>query len=99
MPDLPARLIYEDVLPSVVSRLCDDPPVPYHPGSPYGGQGWDTSDPTVGDVHQWDIWAGKERPWQEYAFRNGRFVRYAQLLSLRVDVRRLLCSGPWSRRR
>ncbi|KAI0326209.1 glycoside hydrolase [Cubamyces sp. BRFM 1775] len=73
VPDLPARLIYEDVLPSVVSQLCD-PPVPYHPGSPYGGQGWDTSDPTVGDVHQWDIWAGKERPWQEYAFRNGRFV-------------------------
>ncbi|KAH9891930.1 glycoside hydrolase [Cubamyces lactineus] len=71
--DLPARLIYEDVLPSVVSQLCD-PPVPYHPGSPYGGQGWDTSDPTVGDIHQWDIWAGKERPWQEYAFRNGRFV-------------------------
>ncbi|KAI8986300.1 glycoside hydrolase [Trametes punicea] len=71
--DLPARLIYEHVLPSVVTRLCD-PPIPYHPGSPYGGQGWDTADPTVGDIHQWDIWAGKERPWQEYTFRNGRFV-------------------------
>ncbi|KAJ2991075.1 hypothetical protein NUW54_g8292 [Trametes sanguinea] len=71
--DLPARLIYEQVLPAVVSELCD-PPIPYHPGSPYGGQGWDTADPTIGDIHQWDIWAGKERPWQEYAFRNGRFV-------------------------
>ncbi|KAI0671265.1 glycoside hydrolase [Trametes maxima] len=71
--DLPARTIYEEVLPAVVSEMCDNS-IPYHRGSPYGGQGWDTSDPTVGDIHQWDIWAGKERPWQEYAFRNGRFV-------------------------
>ncbi|KAI0629938.1 glycoside hydrolase [Trametes polyzona] len=71
--DLPARVLYEEVLPGVVAALCD-PPIPYHPGSPYGGEGWDTADPTVGDIHQWDIWAGKECPWQEYAFRNGRFV-------------------------
>ncbi|EIW52338.1 glycoside hydrolase [Trametes versicolor FP-101664 SS1] len=71
--DLPARVLYEDILPGIVAALCD-PPIPYHRGSPYGGEGWDTSDPTVGDIHQWDIWAGKERPWQEYAFRNGRFI-------------------------
>ncbi|KAI0642837.1 glycoside hydrolase [Trametes meyenii] len=71
--DLPSRTIYEKVLPAVVSEVCNTS-IPYHRGSPYGGQGWDTSDPTVGDIHQWDIWAGKERPWQEYAFRNGRFV-------------------------
>ncbi|KAH9919171.1 glycoside hydrolase [Epithele typhae] len=71
--DLPARLLYEDVLPSVVSELCD-PPIPYHRGSPYGGKGWDTADPTIGDVHQWDIWGGKELPWQQYPDRGGRFV-------------------------
>lgn len=47
--DLPARLIYEHVLPEVVARLTD-PPTPYHRGSPYGGKGWDTSDPTIGDI-------------------------------------------------
>jgi beta-mannosidase len=46
---LPARVIYETVLPELITKLmCDD--VPYWPGSPYGGKGWDTSDPTVGDV-------------------------------------------------
>ncbi|KAH9831470.1 glycoside hydrolase superfamily [Rhodofomes roseus] len=71
--ELPARRIYEQVLPEVVERLTS-PPIPYHRGSPYGGEGWDTTDPTIGDVHQWDIWAGKERPWQEYGERGGRFV-------------------------
>lgn len=46
---LPARLLYEHVLPETVARLTD-PAVPYHRGSPYGGKGWDTSDPTIGDV-------------------------------------------------
>ena len=73
---LPARLIYEDVLPEVVSRLTD-PPIPYHRGSPYGGKGWDTSDPTVGDVHQWNVWGGKELQYQEYDRLGGRFVRCA----------------------
>ncbi|KAI0917712.1 hypothetical protein AcW2_007777 [Taiwanofungus camphoratus] len=71
--DLPARLIYESVLPSVVAEHTD-PLIPYHRGSPYGGEGWDTADPTVGDIHQWDIWAGKERPWQEYGTMGGRFI-------------------------
>ena len=69
-------MLYEDVFPSVIAELCD-PPIPYHRGSPYGGKGWDTADPTIGDVHQWDIWGGKEWPWQEYPFHGGRFVRYA----------------------
>ncbi|KAF8959158.1 glycoside hydrolase family 2 protein [Flammula alnicola] len=71
--DLPARLIYEHVLPEVVSRLTD-PQVPYHRGSPYGGKGWDTSDPTIGDVHQWNVWGGKEFQYQEYDRLGGRFV-------------------------
>ncbi|TFK52849.1 glycoside hydrolase [Heliocybe sulcata] len=70
---LPARKIYEEILPNVVSRLTD-PEIPYHRGSPYGGKDWDTADPTVGDVHQWNIWAGKELPWQEYDHMGGRFI-------------------------
>ncbi|KAF9490586.1 glycoside hydrolase family 2 protein [Pleurotus eryngii] len=70
---LPARKIYEEVLPAIVSALTE-PPIPYHRGSPYGGKGWDTSDPTIGDVHQWNIWGGKELPYQNYDELGGRFV-------------------------
>lgn len=72
--ELPARRIYEEVLPEVVSRLTYDL-VPYHRGSPYGGEGWDTADPTVGDIHQWDVWAGAGRNYQDYDLLGGRFVR------------------------
>ena len=74
--DLPAKILYETILPEVVEKLTD-PQIPYHRGSPYGGKGWDTADPTVGDIHQWDIWGGKERSWQEYFRMGGRFVRCA----------------------
>ena len=46
---LPARLIYEEILPEIVGRLTE-PPIDYWFGSPYGGEGWDTTDPTVGDI-------------------------------------------------
>ncbi|KAI0345567.1 glycoside hydrolase [Trametopsis cervina] len=71
--DLPARVLYENILPDIVSTLTRSS-VAYHFGSPYGGQGWDTADPTVGDVHQWDVWAGKELPWQNYGIMGGRFI-------------------------
>ncbi|KAH7927653.1 glycoside hydrolase [Leucogyrophana mollusca] len=71
--ELPARKIHEHLLPSVVSELTS-PEIPYHRGSPYGGKGWDTADPTVGDIHQWDVWAGKEKAYQEYDVMGGRFV-------------------------
>jgi beta-mannosidase len=73
--ELPARKIYEEVLPSVVEELTE-PKIPYWRGSPYGGKGWDTADPTVGDVHQWNIWGGKELPYQSYDKLGGRFVRW-----------------------
>ncbi|KAJ6579656.1 glycoside hydrolase [Mycena vulgaris] len=72
--DFPAIKIYEEVLPEVVGALTGPQPVPYHRGSPYGGKGWDTADPTIGDVHQWNIWGGKEFPYQDYAKLGGRFV-------------------------
>ncbi|KAJ6544339.1 glycoside hydrolase [Mycena capillaripes] len=71
---LPAIKLYEEVLPEVVGALTGPQPVPYHRGSPYGGKGWDTADPTVGDVHQWNIWGGKEFPWQDYVKLGGRFI-------------------------
>ncbi|KAJ7124468.1 glycoside hydrolase superfamily [Mycena epipterygia] len=72
--DFPAIKIYEEVLPDVVGALTGPQPVPYHRGSPYGGKGWDTADPTVGDVHQWNVWGGKEFPYQDYVKLGGRFV-------------------------
>ncbi|TFK38904.1 glycoside hydrolase superfamily [Crucibulum laeve] len=51
-----------------------DPEIPYHRESPYGGKGWDTADPTVGDVHQWNVWTGNELSWQEYGRLGERFV-------------------------
>lgn len=53
--DFPARYIYEHLLPSIVRDYS--PSVFYHPGSPWG-DGKITSDPTVGDLHQWN---GKKR--------------------------------------
>lgn len=49
--DFPARYIYEELLPAVMKEMC--PSVQYHPGSPRG-DGKDTADKTVGDLHQWN---------------------------------------------
>ncbi|KAI5480231.1 glycoside hydrolase family 2 protein [Pseudohyphozyma bogoriensis] len=65
----PAREIYERTLPEVVNRLTD---VYYHPGSPWGGK--DTRDPTIGDIHQWNVWHGSQEPYQHWDKLSGRFV-------------------------
>ncbi|QRV98035.1 beta-mannosidase [Ceratobasidium sp. AG-Ba] len=73
---LPAVVIYEKVLPNVIQKLSGDV-VPYHRGSPYGRRSvkeWDTADPTIGDIHQWDVWGGKERFCQDWDIMGGRFV-------------------------
>ncbi|KAL9012757.1 MAG: hypothetical protein Q9173_002495 [Seirophora scorigena] len=44
----------------------------YHFGSPFGGK--TTSDPTVGDIHQWNIWHGTQERYQEWDKLGGRFV-------------------------
>ena len=51
----PARYIYEKILKDVTTKLIPD--TYYHFGSPYGGK--DTTDPTAGDLHQWNVWHGK----------------------------------------
>lgn len=66
----PARHIYEILLP----KLCSDyhPHVPYHPGSPWGGE--NSSDPTVGDIHQWNVWHGTQEKYQDWYKLGGRFI-------------------------
>lgn len=67
----PARKIYEQVLPEIMKSYL--PAVPYHPGSPWGGEK-PTPDRTVGDIHQWNVWHGSQEPYQDWYRLGGRFV-------------------------
>ncbi|KAL8382510.1 hypothetical protein RB595_006338 [Gaeumannomyces hyphopodioides] len=69
--DFPARYIYEKLLPDVCADLV--PRTYYHPGSPWGG-GLKSSDTTVGDLHQWNVWHGKQEKYQNFDKLVGRFV-------------------------
>ncbi|KAK8210952.1 hypothetical protein IWZ01DRAFT_435378 [Phyllosticta capitalensis] len=69
--DFPARYIYEkQILPEVVA--AESPSVAYHPGSPWG-DGLPTSDRTVGDLHQWNVWHGSQEKYQIFDTLGGRF--------------------------
>jgi len=69
--DFPARYIYEKILSDVCADLI--PSTFYHPGSPWGA-GRDTHDPTVGDIHQWNVWHGTQEKYQNFDKLVGRFV-------------------------
>lgn len=69
--DFPARYIYEKILADVCAELIPD--TYYHFGSPWGG-GKPTSDPTVGDIHQWNVWHGSQEKYQNFDKLVGRFV-------------------------
>ncbi|KZO92286.1 glycoside hydrolase family 2 protein [Calocera viscosa TUFC12733] len=80
--ELPAIVIYEQILPEVVTRLTE-PEIPYHRGSPWGGVDyWDTADPTIGDIHQWEMWAGRADFYQNWDTNGGRLVSEFGLPSL-----------------
>ncbi|ORY57861.1 glycoside hydrolase family 2 protein [Pseudomassariella vexata] len=68
--DFPARYIYEKILPDTCEKFT--PGTCYHPGSPWGGV--DTHDPTVGDIHQWNVWHGTQEKYQNFDKLVGRFV-------------------------
>ncbi|EXJ83022.1 hypothetical protein A1O3_06839 [Capronia epimyces CBS 606.96] len=68
--DFPARYIYESLLPKVCA--AEAPSVAYHPGSPWG-DGKISSDPTVGDLHQWNVWHGTQEKYQIFDSLGGRF--------------------------
>jgi beta-mannosidase len=72
--DFPARYIYEHLLPKIT--LEEAIGVPYHPSSPFGN-GTSTTlkvDPKVGDIHQWNVWHGEMKPYQQLPEMGGRFV-------------------------
>jgi beta-mannosidase len=58
------------ILPEVVAS--HSPHTPYHPGSPWG-DGLISSNPTVGDMHQWNVWHGTQEKYQIYDTLGGRF--------------------------
>ncbi|KAL4784913.1 glycoside hydrolase superfamily [Aspergillus varians] len=68
--DFSARYIYEKLLPEVVAEFS--PSIFYHPGSPWG-DGKPTTDPTVGDIHQWNVWHGTQEKYQIFDSLGGRF--------------------------
>lgn len=76
--DFPARYIYEYLLPNQIEEFS--PSTPYIPGSPFSGKDPRTgqysgsNNPDVGDVHQWDVWHGSQKPYQAYGELGGRFV-------------------------
>jgi beta-mannosidase len=51
---VPGSLYYNTLLPQIVKEL--DGNTPYWPGSPYGGN--DYNSPEDGDVHNWQVWHG-----------------------------------------
>ena len=83
---LAGRALFGDVLPRVVAEL--DGGTPYWPGSPYGGDGFNSTHD--GDTHDWRGFHGSEsapfgeagsadrsgagRHWRRYASDIGRFV-------------------------
>lgn len=72
--NFPARYIYEYLLPKIVAEETKG--IPYHPSSPFGN-GLSTTlkvDPTVGDIHQWNMWHGTMEPYQRLSKMGGRFV-------------------------
>ncbi|CAG8978933.1 hypothetical protein HYALB_00011195 [Hymenoscyphus albidus] len=66
----PARYIYEKILADACEKLIPD--TYYHFGSPWGGK--DTRDPTIGDIHQWNVWHGTQEKYQNFDKLIGRFV-------------------------
>ncbi|KAI0162547.1 beta-mannosidase, partial [Pestalotiopsis sp. NC0098] len=69
--DFPARYYYEYLFPKIVAE--EHKGAVYHPTSPWG-DGKRTDDPTVGDIHQWNIWHGTMEKYQYSEKLGGRFV-------------------------
>ncbi|KFX95141.1 hypothetical protein V490_04005 [Pseudogymnoascus sp. VKM F-3557] len=66
----PSRYIFEHLLPKTLEE--EHPGAIYHPSSPWG-DGKHTTDQTVGDIHQWNVWHGLMRGYQNFGNMGGRF--------------------------
>ncbi|KAH6988921.1 glycoside hydrolase superfamily [Ilyonectria sp. MPI-CAGE-AT-0026] len=88
----PARYIYEHLLPKWIKE--EDPSMTYHPGSPWG-DGKHTTDPTVGDIHQWNIWHGEMRRYQDCDQLAGRFIsEFGMEAYPHVETTRRMITNP-----
>ncbi|KAF8320927.1 glycoside hydrolase [Clavulina sp. PMI_390] len=70
---LPARHIYETVLPEVVNRIGNGD-VYYHRSSPYSIPGKSSMDLKHGDLHNWNVWHGEQLDYQKWEYMSARFV-------------------------
>lgn len=82
----PARKIYEEVIPEVLSKVYNKIPISYQFGSPYScsddpGKYIPCEDPTVGDIHQWNVWHGTQEKYQDWDKLIGRFISEFGMLS------------------
>ena len=75
----PAKHIYEHIIPAKINKLCNL--TPYHYGSPYSDHSHKSSNPTIGDLHQWNVWHGTHEPYQNWPQLSGRFVSEFGMLS------------------
>lgn len=64
------RKLFFETIPNVVTKLSKQ--IPYWPSSPFGGK--DANDPTIGDIHQWNVWHHLGLHYQQYPELGGRFV-------------------------
>jgi beta-mannosidase len=73
-------LYYDQILPQLVARW--DGHTPYWPGSPYGGDDYNSM--ADGDRHNWDVWHGNtprrfgEQPRVDQSPAGVSFLRYAE---------------------
>lgn len=85
--EFPAKRLYERILPDMVSKLTSG--VGYQFGSPISpGQGVPTTDVTVGDIHQWNVWHGTQEKYQDWGKLVGRFVSEFGMLAF-PDIKTL----------
>jgi beta-mannosidase len=81
-PSLPAygAVYYDSILPRAVAEL--DGRTPYWPGSPYGGDDYNSR--AEGNVHNWDVWHGNsprrfgEQPRRDNSPEGVSYRRYAE---------------------
>ncbi|KAK4119515.1 glycoside hydrolase family 2 protein [Parathielavia appendiculata] len=96
----PARYIYEHLLPTILREESPSTHTIYHPGSPWGNGSSTTLnvDPTVGDIHQWDLWNGEAKPWQLLPQMGGRFVsEFGMVAYPHVDTIQRFVTDPAER--
>jgi beta-mannosidase len=80
------------ILPEAVA--AESPHIPYHPGSPWG-DGLKTSNTTVGDMHQWNVWHGTQEKYQIFDTLGGRFnSEFGMEAFPHIDTIRYFCTDP-----